>query len=48
MGTDMPKNREIKIKAMWDAEAEVRIAVSDDVPGLATEAETSAQLVQKM
>ncbi len=44
----MPKNREIKIKAMWDAEAEVWIAVSDDVPGLATEAETSVQLVRKL
>jgi len=44
----MPKNREIKIKAMWDAEAEVRIAVSDDVPGLVTEAETSAKLVRKL
>jgi hypothetical protein len=44
----MPKNREIKIKAMWDAEAEVWIAVSDDVPGLVTEAETSARLVRKL
>ncbi len=44
----MPKKREIKIKAMWDAEAEVWLAVSDDVPGLVTEAETSAQLVRKL
>lgn len=42
------KNREIKIKAMWDAEAEVWIAVSDDVPGLVTEAETSDRLVRKL
>jgi len=40
--------KEIKIKAMWDTEAEVRIAVSDDVPGLVTEAETSKQLVRKL
>ena len=44
----MPKNREIKIKALWDAEAEVWVAVSDDVPGLVTEAETSAKLVRKL
>lgn len=33
---------------MWDTEAEVWIAVSDDVPGLVTEAETSEQLVRKL
>ena len=44
----MPKNREIRIKAMWDAEAEVWIAVSDDVPGLVAEAATSARLVRKL
>ncbi|OQX05464.1 MAG: hypothetical protein BWK80_52140 [Desulfobacteraceae bacterium IS3] len=44
----MPIKKEIKIKAMWDTEAEVRIAVSDDVPGLVTEAETSEQLVGKL
>ena len=33
---------------MGDAEAEVRIAVSDDVTGLVTEAETSDRLVRKL
>jgi len=33
---------------MWDTEAEVWIAVSDDVPGLVTEAETSEQLIRKL
>ena len=33
---------------MWDAEAQVWIAVSNDVPGLVAEAETSALLVQKL
>jgi hypothetical protein len=42
------KNREIKIKAMWDAEVKVWIAVSDDVPGLVTEAKTSARLMRKL
>lgn len=39
---------EIKIKAVWDAEAMVWTAESDDVPGLATEAETSEQLIRKL
>ena len=33
---------------MWDPEVKVWTAVSDDVPGLVTEAETSAQLVKKL
>jgi len=44
----VPIKKEIKIKAMWDTEAEAWIAVSDDVPGLVTEAETSEQLVRKL
>ncbi len=44
----MSIKKEIKIKAMWDMEAQVWIALSDDVPGLVTEAETSEQLVHKL
>ncbi len=37
-----------KIDAFWDDEAEVWVATSDDVPGLATEAETLELLAQKL
>lgn len=37
-----------KINAVWDANAEVWTAASDDVPGLATEAETLETLTQKL
>ena len=37
-----------RIKAEWDAEAEVWVASSDDVPGLATGADTFEALVQKL
>lgn len=36
------------IRADWDAEAEVWVALSDDVPGLATEAPTLELLIQKL
>lgn len=36
------------IRAEWDAEAEVWVATSDDVPGLATEAETIELLSEKL
>jgi len=36
------------IRAEWDAEASVWVATSDDVPGLATEAETLEQLSAKL
>ena len=35
------------VRAQWDDEAMVRVAVSDDVPGLATAAETSELLIVK-
>ena len=38
----------IKVKAFWDEEALVWVAESDDVPGLATEAETFEKLVEKL
>ncbi len=38
----------IQIKAIWDPEAKVWVAESDDVPGLITEADTMEQLVNKL
>lgn len=36
------------IRVEWDEEAQVWIATSDDVPGLATEEETMEALVKKL
>ncbi len=36
------------IRAEWDDESQVWVATSDDVPGLATEAETMEQLIRKL
>ena len=36
------------VHALWDDEAQVWVASSDDVPGLATEAATSEILVEKL
>lgn len=36
------------IKAEWDGEAEVWVASSEDVPGLATGADTFEALVEKL
>lgn len=36
------------VHAQWDDEAKVWVAASDDVPGLATEAASSEELVQKL
>src|SRR5437764_11701701 len=36
------------VKADWDAEAGVWVATSEDVPGLATEAETIEELTNKL
>jgi predicted RNase H-like HicB family nuclease len=36
------------VRAEWDDEANVWVATSDDVPGLATEADTTEQLVEKL
>lgn len=36
------------VHAEWDAEARVWVAASDDVPGLATEADTAEELVEKL
>ena len=36
------------VHATWDEEARVWVASSDDVPGLATEAETTEALIDKL
>ena len=36
------------VRAEWDEEACVWVATSDDVPGLATEAETTEALMDKL
>ena len=36
------------IEAIWDDEAHVWVATSDDIPGLATEAETVEALTTKL
>ena len=41
-------SRKFEIHATWDNEAAVWVAVSDDVPGLATEAETVEALMEKL
>jgi len=38
----------VTIKATWDSEAEVWLAESEDVPGLATGAETMEGLIDKL
>lgn len=42
--------REVKlvVHAMWDEEAKVWVAKSDDVPGLATEAPSLDKLIPKL
>ncbi len=39
---------EYEIKAMWDLEAGVWVASSEEVPGLCTEAETLEILIEKL
>jgi predicted RNase H-like HicB family nuclease len=36
------------VKAEWDGEARVWVASSDDVPGLATGADTLEELIEKL
>ena len=40
----MKKTFSVTVKAVWDDEAEVWVATSDDVPGLVVEAESSDDL----
>ncbi len=40
--------RLIQVRAMWDQDAGVYIATSDDVPGLVAEADTPSALQEKL
>jgi predicted RNase H-like HicB family nuclease len=42
------ESKVLHVQADWDPEAEVWVATSDDVPGLATEAETIEALTEKL
>lgn len=42
------KSAAYQVKAFWDAEVAVWVATSEDVPGLATEADTIEALSQKL
>lgn len=44
----MQNNESLKVYAFWDEEAEVWVASSDDVPGLATEAASLDELKEKL
>jgi predicted RNase H-like HicB family nuclease len=44
----MGASSQITIKAVWDSEAKVWVAESEDVPGLITEAESSDALLEKL
>jgi predicted RNase H-like HicB family nuclease len=39
---------QVKVSAFWDAEADVWVAESEDVPGLITEAESLELLMPKL
>ena len=41
-------NKPYYVQAQWDEEATVWAASSDNVPGFATEADTSESLIQKL
>ena len=42
------ENKELCINANWDSEAQVWIALSDDVPGLVAEASSLQKLISKL
>ncbi len=42
------QDRHIVVQAEWDPVAKVYVAESEDVPGLATEARSTADLAQKL
>lgn len=44
----MSADRTLTVHALWDDEARVWVATSDDVPGLATEADDMDGLVEKL
>jgi len=44
----MLRGKTIRVESIWDEEAQVWVATSDDGPGLITEADTSEQLIEKL
>ena len=44
----MNRRRELIVNAVWDDQAKVWVATSDDVPGLVTEAPNQGELVKKL
>jgi len=40
--------KQVVVHATWDPDAGVWVALSDDVPGLATEADTMERLLEKL
>lgn len=44
----MGNTKQATVEAVWDNEAKVWVAQSDDVPGLVTEAESSEVLLEKL
>ena len=44
----MTQDKTYNVQAVWDNEARVWVASSDDVPGLITEAETVEALLEKL
>lgn len=44
----MTANGDVLVRADWDAEAECWYATSDDVPGLATGADTIEELIERL
>ncbi len=47
MGASM-RRHVIVVRAVWDPDAKVWVATSEDLPGLVTEAETQERLVEKL
>lgn len=48
MEQDMGAREPLVVHALWDDEAQVWVATSEDVPGLATEAPTWDMLIPKL
>jgi predicted RNase H-like HicB family nuclease len=42
------RNRVLTVRAIWDPDASVWVATSEDIPGLATEAPTVEALTEKL
>lgn len=40
--------QKLTVKAVWDSEAGVWVATSEDLPGLVTESETREELIEKL